>query len=75
VVPTIYCLPTYIDTHKIPLDNPEFKELKEQLTQMQKAMDIQAGPQTIEEVNELETKLNEALAELKNQKSYLKKGK
>ena len=42
------------------------------MAELQKTVDEQLKPQNLQDLNELETKLNEALAEIKKQKAGLK---
>jgi len=72
--PTINCTPTFIDINKLP-ETPEFKAYRDQMAELQKSMDEQLKPKTAEDFDQLETKLNDALAELKTQKAAFKKTK
>jgi hypothetical protein len=69
------CTPTpYIGVNTF-VGDPELGQLKEQMEKFQKEVDDQLKPQTIEDLDQLESKLNEALAELKTQRASMKKGK
>lgn len=67
----IGCIATPIDTVK-PFDEAELKQLKASMAELQKTVDEQLKPQNLQDLNEIEAKLNEALAEIKKQKAGLK---
>lgn len=59
-----------------PYINPEELELvKQEIADIQKEIEINFAPKGLEEFNQVEAKLNEALAEVKTQKGNLQKGK